>query len=134
MYVTDHPHPREPKGEENSPVAQFSAAEVAKAFEVELDRIERAMYGEFGLDAGDTISSHKAQQLAEIVLAERPLGDREAALMRLGAYTPRSDVEWGLGDTYEGEESDRLAARAERPDNDLASGKSSYDPATQDAD
>ena len=32
--------------------------------------------------------------------------------MRLGAYTPRSDADWGLGDAQPGEESDLLAARA----------------------
>jgi hypothetical protein len=124
-------HPQAPKGETNAPNLQFTAGMVANAFDVEQERIERAMRGEFGLNADDVISSHEAQQLAEIVLAERPLGEREAALMRLGAYTPRSDVEWGLGDTFKGEESDRLSARAGTPDDDLASRNSSYDPATQ---
>ena len=107
MPESDQNRPQAPKGEAHSPVVQFTAARVADAFDVEQERIERAMRGEFGLDADDTISSHQAQQLAEIVLAERPLGDREAALMRLGAYTPRSDVEWGLGDTYRGENGDQ---------------------------
>jgi hypothetical protein len=124
-------NPQVPKGEANAPIGQFTAEQVAYAFDVEQVRIERAIRGEFGLNADDMISSHQAQQLAEIVLAERPLGEREAALMRLGAYTPRSDVEWGLGDTYKGEESDRLAARTDTPDDDLASRNSSYDPATQ---
>jgi hypothetical protein len=125
--------PRSPEGETNSPAISFNAAQVAEAFDVEQARIERAMLGEFGLNPDETITSHQAQQLAEFVLAEQPLGHREAALMRLGAYTPRSDIEWGLGDTYKGEESDRLAARADKPDDDLASRRSSYDAATQEA-
>jgi hypothetical protein len=131
MPETNQNQPLMPRGEASDPSLRFTARQVADAFDVEPVRIERAMRGEFGLEANGAISSHQAQQLAEIVLAERPLGEREAALMRLGAYTPRSDVEWGLGDTYKGEESDRLASRADMPDDDLASRNSSYDPATQ---
>ncbi|MGH2562410.1 MAG: hypothetical protein ACRDJH_25410 [Thermomicrobiales bacterium] len=53
--------------------------------------------------------------------------------MELGAFTPHSDAAWGLGDTAPGEASDRLAASPTVPDDDLASKRSSYDPATQDA-
>ncbi|MFL5758458.1 MAG: hypothetical protein ACJ789_01895 [Thermomicrobiales bacterium] len=122
-----------PHGEENDPAGGFSAADVAEAFEVDLDRIERAIRGEFGYEPNAIISSHQTQALAEVVLAERPIAEREAALMRLGAFTPRSDVEWGLGDTHSGEESDRLAGSATKPEDELASNQSSFDPATQDS-
>jgi hypothetical protein len=131
-YNQDQPRP--PAGESSGQNRSFTAADLAAAFSVEVERIERAIRGEFGLEPDGAVTSHQAQHLAEVLLAERPLDEREAALMKLGAYTPRSDVEWGLGDTYDGEESDRLAARADTPDDDLASRNSSYDPATQDAD
>jgi len=120
-----------PHGEGNNPATEFNVEEVATAFEVDLDRIERAMRGEFGLEPNASINSYQAQQLAEVVLAERPIADRQAALMRLGAFTPRSDVEWGIGDTHRGEESDRLAGSANKPEDELASKNSSFDPATQ---
>jgi hypothetical protein len=120
-----------PHGEGNNPASEFNANDVATAFEVELDRIERAMRGEFGLEPNASINSYQAQQLAEVILAERPIADRQAALMRLGAFTPRSDVEWGIGDTHRGEESDRLAGSAKKPEDELASKQSSIDPSTQ---
>jgi hypothetical protein len=123
-----------PHGETNSPSSTFSAEEVASAFEVDIERINRAMRGEFGLEPTAQITSHQAQALAEVILADRPITERQAALMQLGAFTPRSDVEWGLGDTEPGEESDRLAARTDKPDDERASPRSSYDPATQDTD
>src|SRR3954447_21549048 len=101
-----------PPGEANSATSTFSAEQVAVAFDVDIDRIERAMRGEFGRDPSAQITSQEAQGLAEVILAEEPMAEREAALMRLGAFTPRRDVEWGLGDTQPGEESDRLAASA----------------------
>jgi hypothetical protein len=121
-------------GEANSPSSTFSAEDVAAAFEVKLDRVERAMCGEFGLEPTTQVTSHQAQALAEVILADRPLAGRQAALMQLGAFTPRSDVEWGFGDTQPGEESDRLAASADKPDDERASKRSSFDPATQDTD
>jgi hypothetical protein len=48
--------------------------------------------------------------------------------MRLGAFTPRTDDASDLGDTAIGEESDRLVARADVPDDELASERSSHDP------
>jgi hypothetical protein len=123
-----------PPGEVNSTTSVFTARQVADAFEVELDRIERAMRGELGLEPNATVTSQQAQGLAEVVLAELPLAEREAALMRLGAFTPRSDVEWGIGDTLPGEESDRLAGTTTEPADKIASKTSSFDPATQDTD
>jgi hypothetical protein len=123
-----------PYGEDNSPSSTFSAEDVANAFEVDINRVERAMRGEFGLQPTTQITSHQAQALAEVILAERPLAGRQAALMQLGAFTPRSDVEWGFGDTEPGEESDRLAASPDKPDDERASKRSSFDPATQESD
>jgi hypothetical protein len=123
-----------PPGEANSTSAVFTAEQVAGAFEVETDRIVRAIRGEFGLDSDATVTSQQAQALADVVLAELPMTEREAALMRLGAFTPRRDVEWGIGDTRPGEESDRLAGSPSKPADELASRHSSFDPATQDAD
>jgi hypothetical protein len=114
-----------PHGEGNNPLTEFAPVDVATAFEVDIDRIERAIRGEFGLEPDASISSYQAQLLAEVVLAERPIAERQAALMRLGAFTPRSDLEWGLGDTYRGEESDRLAGSATQPDDEVASRNSS---------
>ena len=108
----------------------FSPDQIASAFTVEEHRVRAAILGEFGKPLTE-IDSRQAQHLAEALLTDRPLDARQAALMQLGAFTPRSDLEWGLGDTAPGEESDRLAASADRPDDDLASHHSSYDPATQ---
>ncbi len=123
-----------PPGESNSASSTFSAEEIASAFEVDIDRVNRAMRGEFGLEPTAQITSHQAQALAELILADRPITERQAALKHLGAFTPRSDVEWGLGNTEPGEESDRLAASADKPDDERASPRSPYDPATQDTD
>src|SRR5918999_5784020 len=119
---------RAPAGEDQGIGRRFFADQVAAAFDVSVDRVERAMAGEFGLDAGGTVDSKQAQHLAEVILGDLPMGEREAGLMRLGAFTPRTDDAWGLGDTAAGEESDRLAARADTPDDELASKRSSHDP------
>jgi hypothetical protein len=87
--------------------ATFSADRVAAAFGVDVARVRRAIEGEFGRSPDEEIDSRQAQQLAEIFLADQPLDRRLAALMQLGAFTPRSDMEWGLGDAPLGEESDR---------------------------
>ena len=39
-----------------------------------------------------------------------------AALMQLGAFTPRTDHDWGSGETAPGEESDRLVRNSDRND------------------
>jgi hypothetical protein len=122
-----------PAGEDQGLGARFSAEQIAAAFGVEAGRVERAIAGEFGLASGAPVDSRQAQQLAEVLLVDEPLDRRQAALMQLGAFTPRSDADWGLGDTRPGEESDLLAARADTPPTELASSRSSYDPATQPA-
>ena len=113
--------------------ASFSAADVATAFEVAPDRVHRALAGEFGRSPDDRIDSQMAQHLGEVLLGNLPLDRQQAALMRLGAFTPRSDAEYGVGAGPPSEESDRQRADANVPDDRLASRRSSYDPATQDA-
>ena len=122
------PDERVPAGETQGVTRRFFADQVAAAFDVSVDRVERAMAGEFEMDAGGTVDSKQAQHLAEVLLGDLPEGAMEAGLMRLGAFTPRTDDDWGLGDTAPGEESDRLAARADRPEDELASKQASYDP------
>jgi hypothetical protein len=122
------PDERVPTGEEAGVRRRFFADQVAAAFDLGIDSVRRAMAGEFGLDAGGTIDSKQAQHLAEVLLGDRPPGAIQSGLMRLGAFTPRTDDAWGLGDTAPGEESDRLAARADLPPDELASKRSSYDP------
>jgi hypothetical protein len=75
---------------------------------VEIGRVQQAIAGEFGLGADDRVDSRQAQLLAEVILVDQTLAEREAALMRVGAFTPRPDHEWGIGETPPGEESDKL--------------------------
>lgn len=119
-------------GEEQSN-RHFGVDQIAAAFEVAPERIRRAMHGEFGLGSDGLADSRMAQHLAEVLLGDQPLDRREAALMRLGAFTPRSDADWGVGSGAPEEESDRQSARAGTSDERLASERSSYDPATQPA-
>jgi hypothetical protein len=118
-------------GEDVGPERVFSADEIAGAFRVERERVVRAMAGELGLSAGDRVTSTGAQELVEVLLGERPMDERQAALMTLGAFTPRRDAEWGLGSGPPNEESDRQSARAGTPDDNLASKRSSHAPSTQ---
>jgi hypothetical protein len=97
-----------PAGEAQGESGRFSAEEIARGFEVAMDRVQRAMAGEFGLDADGRVDSRQAQHLAEVILGNQTLAEQEAALMRLGAFTPRPDHEWGVGETPPGEESDKL--------------------------
>ena len=53
--------------------------------------------GEFGLGADGRVDSRQAQHLAEVILGDQPLAEQEAALMRVGAFTPRPDHGWGSG-------------------------------------
>lgn len=98
-----------PAGEEDPHGNVFSALEIAAAFGASVERVQRAMAGEFGLGPQSRVNSRQAQHLAEVFLLDRAQPDREAALMRLGAYTPRTDHEWGIGEAPPGEESDRVA-------------------------
>ena len=120
-------------GEAVSRRNRFSAEEIAAAFEVERGRVERALMGEFSLGPSDRVNSTMAQRLAEELLADFPLDRQQAALMKLGAFTPRHDAVEGVGDGPPREESDRQSAVAGVPDDDLSSRRSSHDPATNDA-
>ncbi len=115
-------------GEGQGLTETFDASQVAAAFSVEIDRVHRAMAGEFNLGTDAAVTSLQAQQLAEVLLGDQPLSEREAATMQLGAFTPRRDQDWGMGDTAPGEESDRLAASADALDDERASRRSSFDP------
>lgn len=105
-----------PAGEAQGQNETFTAAEVADAFGVQISRVHRAMEGEFGLDPDDTVGSVQAQALAEVLLGDQPLEQQQAALMQLGAFTPRTDHDWGSGETAPGEESDRLVRRGDQND------------------
>lgn len=118
-------------GETIGAAARFTVDQLACAFEVAPARVIRALEGEFALGSDDRVDSRMAQHLAEVLLGDRPLDRREAALMQLGAFTPRSDAAWGPGSGPPHEESDRQSARAGVPDDKLASKRSSHDPATQ---
>ena len=97
-----------PAGEAQGEHARFSAEQIARGFEVAIDRVQRAMAGEFGLEVDGRVDSRKAQHLAEVILGDQPLAEQEAVLMRVGAFTPRPDHGWGIGETPPGEESDKL--------------------------
>ncbi len=97
-----------PSGEAQGGAERFSATEVASAFQIDVERVRHALAGEFGPSSRDLIDSKQAQHLAEVLLVESPQADREAALMKLGAFTPRPDHEWGIGEAAPWEESDRV--------------------------
>ena len=73
-----------------------------------VDRVQQAMAGEFALGPRDRVDSRQAQYLTEVILGDQPKAEREAALMRLGAFTPRPDHDWGIGEAAPGEESDKV--------------------------
>jgi hypothetical protein len=102
-------------GEERNGSARFSLDQIAAAFAVDLDRVRRAVEGEFSLGFDAQVDAKMAQHLAEVILGDLPLDRREAALMQLGAFTPRSDAAWGAGSGPPGEESDRQGAGASAP-------------------
>jgi hypothetical protein len=87
-----------PAGERQGINATFTAGQIARAFDIDPARVERAIVGEFGASAAGRVDSRQAQRLSEVLLFDQPLENREAALMRLGAFTPRPDEEWGFGD------------------------------------
>ena len=95
-----------PAGERQGEYRTFSVGEVAEAFGVAAERIRRAMAGEFGLGPDGLVDSRQAQHLAEVILGDRPLAEQEAALMQLGAFTPRYDHVWGAGETPPEDESE----------------------------
>lgn len=100
-----------PAGENQGIDSTFTADQVAHAFDVDVERVYHAMKGEFDLDSDARVDSRQAQQLAEALLTDRSEDLRQAALMNLGAFTPRTDHDWGSGETAPGEESDRLERR-----------------------
>jgi hypothetical protein len=102
-------------GERGAGAARFSLDQIATAFAVEPERVRRAMEGEFGSGPNAQVDSTMAQHLAEVILGDLPLDRREAALMQLGAFTPRSDAAWGPGSGPPAEESDRQQPGASAP-------------------
>ena len=97
-----------PAGEAQGVDATFSADQVAGAFDVAKDRVLRAIDGEFGMGPDGQVDSRQAQHLAEVIIGDQPLDKQMAALMQLGAYTPRSDEVYGRGEAAPSEESDKL--------------------------
>jgi hypothetical protein len=97
-----------PAGEAQGIAATFSAAQVAGAFAVAIVRVHRALAGEFGVRPDGRVGSRQAQHLADVILGDQPQAEQQAALMRLGAFTPRPDHEWGIGEAAPDEESDRV--------------------------
>ncbi len=98
-----------PAGEATGEHATFTAEQVAEGFAVAIDRVHRAMAGEFSLGPDGRVDSREAQHLSEVILGDQPQAEQMAALIRLGAYTPRPDHDWGIGEAAPGEESDRVA-------------------------
>lgn len=105
-----------PAGENQGMSSVFTAEQVAHAFDTDVERVRNAMEGELGIGPDGSVDSRQAQQLAEALLTDRSLELRQAALMNLGAFTPRVDHEWGLGEGAPDEESDRLKRRGDRND------------------
>lgn len=97
-----------PAGEAQGNARTFSREELAAAFGVAADRVAAAMQGEFGLGPDARVDSPQAQELAEALLVDEPLDVRQAALMTLGAFTPRSDHDWGVGEAAPEDESDKV--------------------------
>jgi hypothetical protein len=97
-----------PSGEAQGRARTFSREEMAAAFGVAADRVAAAMQGEFGLAADAVVDSRQAQALAEALLVDEPLDIRQAALMTLGAFTPRADHDWGVGESAPEDESDKV--------------------------
>lgn len=104
-----------PAGEAQGEEATFSAADIAEAFDVAVERVHHAFAGEFDLAPDDRVDSRQAQGLAEVILGDQPLDRQQAALMKLGAFTPRTDHDWGAGETAPGEESDRIRPTPDVP-------------------
>jgi hypothetical protein len=98
-----------PAGEGQGKYRKFSAQEVADAFGVDVSRVHNAFEGEFELGSDGRVSSRQAQHLAELFLGDLPLDGQQAALMTLGAFTPRpDDTEATATPKAPGEQSDKL--------------------------
>jgi hypothetical protein len=70
------------------------------------------MIGEFGSDS-EPVNSKQAQHLAEVLLGDQPQDRQMAALITLGAFTPRTDSVEGINEKAPGEQSDKLADTVE---------------------
>jgi hypothetical protein len=104
-------------GENQGVKGHFSSWDIADAFGVDIQRVHNAFAGEFELDQTDQVDSQQAQHLAEVILGDKPLADQEAALMQLGAYTPRRDtIEASVAEKPAGEQSDRIRRSEEAPE------------------
>jgi hypothetical protein len=115
--VESHGGEQGPTGEDQGVNAVFSASDVAKAFDVEIDRVHNALAGEYNLGTDAKVDSRQAQLLAEVILGDRPQAEQEAALMQLGAFTPRRDtLEASVSEKPPGELSDRLRPTEEAPE------------------
>ncbi len=102
-----------PAGEAQGQDATFTADQVAAAFDVAKDRVLNAIDGEFGMDASGRVDSRQAQHLAEVILGDQPQDKQMAALMQLGAFTPRTDQDYGKGEAAPDDESDKLERQGE---------------------
>ena len=102
-----------PAGEAQGQDATFTADQVAGAFEVARDRVLRAFDGEFGMGPDGRVDSRQAQHLAEVIIGDLPQDRQMAALMQLGAFTPRTDQDYGRGEAAPVEESDKLERQGE---------------------
>lgn len=102
-----------PAGEAQGQDATFTADQVAGAFGVAKDRVIRALDGEFGMGPDGRVDSPQAQHLAEVILGDQPQDKQMAALMQLGAFTPRTDQDYGKGEAAPDEVSDKLERQGE---------------------
>lgn len=107
-----------PTGEEGGADATFDREEITRAFSVEPDRVQKAMTGEFGSD-DIRVDSTQAQHLAEVLLGDLPQEEQMAALIKLGAYTPRPDHVEGLGEKDPADESDKLEGHINDIEDDI---------------
>lgn len=104
-----------PAGEAQGVNASFTADQIAAAFGVAVDRVHNAFQGEYNLGSDSSVDSRQAQELAELIIGDLPLDRQQAALMELGAFTPRTDEDYGRGQGKPSEESDKLEDRTPRP-------------------
>lgn len=130
MTPTGRPAAGETQGIDDT----FDAPAIAQAFDVAEQRVHNALKGEYGLGPDARVDSKQAQNLADGLLGDQPMDQKMAALMRLGAFTPRPDDAWGFGDKAPGEQSERLSDRTGTIDGEATSPRSSYDPSTNPAD
>src|SRR4051794_17167685 len=87
-----------PAGENARTDVRFDIAQIGAALGLDPQIVDAAAHSEFGSPQGALLDSRHVQRLAELLLADQPLADREAALLQFGAYTPRADVGDGIGD------------------------------------